>query len=229
MVKAKQRKQELDLQSESFDPYTCSEMDLHDSSSWVVVKKQRVTILLPPLPVVENILAPKARPKPVEGSLRTTVGKKCQHPDEVAPRGGIHLGGFVTSPLDFPASREPQSHHLDQLGSEKFRELLKPSKSSNGIEQIRRFSSPCSFPNGCSLIKQRLRARNLERKLETAGGLSRWLVLLGLGQFVQIFERRSVNKFQLASLTMNKLKDMGLIAVGPRRKLMHAIDCCCGP
>ncbi|OWM71225.1 hypothetical protein CDL15_Pgr011352 [Punica granatum] len=57
------------------------------------------------------------------------------------------------------------------------------------------------------------------------GGLSnRWLVLLGLGQFVQIFEGRSVNKFQLACLAMYNLKDMGAIAVDTRRKLMHTID-----
>ncbi|OVA00856.1 Sterile alpha motif domain [Macleaya cordata] len=73
---------------------------------------------------------------------------------------------------------------------------------------------------------QKMRASNLERKLEKAGGLSRWLMSLGLGQYVQMFRGRNVNdKFQLLNLTMGKLKDMGVIAVGPRRKLMHAIDC----
>ncbi|KAI3961737.1 hypothetical protein MKW92_024756 [Papaver armeniacum] len=73
---------------------------------------------------------------------------------------------------------------------------------------------------------QKMRAANLERKLEKAGGLSRWLMSLGLGQFVQMFRMRNMDdKFQLLNLNMGKLKEMGAIAVGPRRKLMHAIDC----
>ncbi|KAI3989923.1 hypothetical protein MKX01_040893 [Papaver californicum] len=73
---------------------------------------------------------------------------------------------------------------------------------------------------------QKMRAANLERKLEKAGGLSKWLISLGLGQFEQMFRMRNVDdKFQLLNLNMGKLKEMGAIAVGPRRKLMHAIDC----
>ncbi|KAI3955375.1 hypothetical protein MKW98_018476, partial [Papaver atlanticum] len=73
---------------------------------------------------------------------------------------------------------------------------------------------------------QKMRAANLERKLEKAGGLSRWLMSLGLGQFVQMIRMRNVDdKFQLLNLNMGKPKEMGAIAVGPRRKLMHVIDC----
>lgn len=223
MVKAKQRKQTPALENESLGPHT---LDPDDDGSWVIVKKQTVTILLPPLPVAEEAAALKPHPRPVNGSPGTTLGKKYHLPEEFVP--GTHPGGFVASPLHLMAPQRPQSQPPCQLGTVDSRKLQKTSKSIKGVEQMRRFSCPCSFPNGCSLVKHRLRAKNLERKLKSAGGLSRWLVSLGLGQFVQIFEHRSMGKFQLASLTMNKLKDMGAMAVGPRRKLMHAIDCCCG-
>eukprot|EP00262_Sarcandra_glabra_P009930 TRINITY_DN24764_c0_g1_i1.p1 TRINITY_DN24764_c0_g1~~TRINITY_DN24764_c0_g1_i1.p1 ORF type:complete len:329 (-),score=49.50 TRINITY_DN24764_c0_g1_i1:308-1294(-) len=79
------------------------------------------------------------------------------------------------------------------------------------------------------LLNQRMRASNLERKLEKAGGLRRWLELQGLEQFIWMFQRENIDKYQLLDLTMGKLKDMGAVAVGPRRKLIHAIDRLCQP
>ncbi|KAK4749247.1 hypothetical protein SAY87_026696 [Trapa incisa] len=225
MVKVKQKKQNPSLENEGCDLH---ETDPHGDSSWVIVKKQMITILLPPLPIVEEPAALKPRPKPVNGSPRTTSGEKCHQPEDLVPEGGISTGGFVASPLNLTAPQRPDSQPPCQLGAV---ELCKSQKTSRSLKRIwhkRRFSYPCSYPDGCALIQHRLRAQNLERKLESAGGLSRWLVSLGLGQFVRIFEHRSVSKFQLASLTMNKLKHMGAVAVGPRRKLMHALDCCCG-
>ncbi|KAI3724523.1 hypothetical protein L2E82_36306 [Cichorium intybus] len=77
--------------------------------------------------------------------------------------------------------------------------------------------------NGHMMVNTKMRALNLERKLKRAGGLDSWLVSLGVGQFVNIFKCKRVGKLQLVNLTMKKLKDMGVLAVGPRRKLMHAI------
>ncbi|KAJ4969838.1 hypothetical protein NE237_002937 [Protea cynaroides] len=113
---------------------------------------------------------------------------------------------------------------------------LKTVAAPNFSESIKQPYLPlnvCHNSVGClvrgSLQHRRMRALNLERKLQRAGGLSKWLVSQGLGQFVQIFQRKNVNKFQLVNLTMNKLKDMGADAVGPRRKLIHALDCLCQP
>ncbi|XP_043691560.1 uncharacterized protein LOC122642194 [Telopea speciosissima] len=108
-----------------------------------------------------------------------------------------------------------------------------PPTVSENIKQPFLPPNACHDAVGCvlrgSLQNRRMRALNLERKLESAGGLSKWLVMQGLGQFVQIFRRKNVNKFQLVNLTMSKLKDMGADAVGPRRKLIHALDCLCQP
>ncbi|XP_058109986.1 uncharacterized protein LOC131253149 [Magnolia sinica] len=91
------------------------------------------------------------------------------------------------------------------------------------------FERSFSCLNVGALQNQKMRALNIERKLERAGGLSRWLVSQGLGQFIPMFQRENVDKIQLLNLTMHKLKDMGADAVGPRRKLIHAIDCLCQP
>ncbi|KAK6944167.1 Sterile alpha motif domain [Dillenia turbinata] len=83
---------------------------------------------------------------------------------------------------------------------------------------------PIAFPYGAMSINRRMQASNVERKLQLAGGLNNWLISLGLDQFVRIFQGKKAHKFQLVNLTMKRLKDMGADAVGPRRKLMHAIE-----
>lgn len=83
---------------------------------------------------------------------------------------------------------------------------------------------PTNYINTVGLGDQAKRALILRKKLEKAGGLSRWLVSQGLGQFVDIFQREKVEEFHLLQLTMGTLKEMGAHAVGPRRKLIHAID-----
>ncbi|KAK9289733.1 hypothetical protein L1049_007892 [Liquidambar formosana] len=116
-----------------------------------------------------------------------------------------------------------------RVGTLKSRKLLGAFSTVKSVEQPKLYNGSTSFIDGGVLLNQGLRASNLERKIRRAGGLSRWLVSLGLEQFVRIFRGKSVNKFQLVNLTMKKLKDMGADAVGPRRKLMHAIDCLCQP
>ena len=74
-------------------------------------------------------------------------------------------------------------------------------------------------------VDRGLRARTVERKVRRAGGVVRWLESLGLGRFSGLF-----GKLHVAGLTMKKLEEMGAArAVGPRRKLIHAIDCLCHP
>ncbi|RVW96491.1 hypothetical protein CK203_029749 [Vitis vinifera] len=121
------------------------------------------------------------------------------------------------------------SDNTEGVGTFKPQRMLGPNSAAKAIKRPTLLHEPINFPIGGVLLNQRMRALNLERKLQRAGGLSRWLALLGLGQFVKIFQRRSVDKFQLINLTMKKLKDMGADAVGPRRKLIHAIDCLCQP
>ncbi|KAG0458131.1 hypothetical protein HPP92_023288 [Vanilla planifolia] len=79
------------------------------------------------------------------------------------------------------------------------------------------------------VVNRRIRARNLQRKLRQIGGLTAWLALQGLDRFAAVLERRKRCEYQLADLTMRNLKDLGMNAVGARRKLIHAIDLLCQP
>ncbi|XXG81078.1 hypothetical protein AAC387_Pa09g1797 [Persea americana] len=114
---------------------------------------------------------------------------------------------------------------LKSLAASKGRDL---PLQVNGMRDVHSFTSASCLNIG-ALQNQRIRALNVEKKLRKAGGLSMWLISQGLGQFIQMFQREKIGKLQLLNLTMGKLKDMGANAVGPRRKLMHAIDCLCQP
>lgn len=51
-----------------------------------------------------------------------------------------------------------------------------------------------------------------------------WLEELGFGKYADVFEMHEVDDEALLLLTLEDLKEMGLFAVGPRRKLYNAIQ-----
>ncbi|KAL5545637.1 hypothetical protein UlMin_005324 [Ulmus minor] len=224
--------------------------------SWVIVKKQRVTILVPALPVLDGPrhLNPE-EPSQLQALPGKRTGDESEVPNETwpriptyeernnflsaAPRKTVQLARKPSPASNFPrlteASRQNfimESRNSLPIPTLKPDRFLGVSKASKTITRPRlSLHCPGSLPSGGdgSPLNLRLRALNLERKLEKAGGLSRWLASLGLEQFVRLFQGKGLNKFQLVNLSMKKLKDMGANAVGPRRKLMHAIDCICQP
>lgn len=233
MAKPRQRHQKVDMEGGEYD--------------WVIVKKQKVTIFIPPLPVDEQpaitnpgetqliamptISATAQSPRQIKTSRllghSITDGEKSMPSspdDKVMPDNKV----IPSLPVSVP-TRPDGSHHRRRSENPRFDNHKSHMKL--GVCSASKFGSKRyrSFLDGNVLLNQSLRALNLERKLQRAGGLSRWLASLGLNQFVKIFQRKRVNKFQLVNLTMKKLKDMGANAVGPRRKLMHAIDCLCQP
>lgn len=228
-----------------------TKMDLLGEDSWVIVKKQRVTILVPPLPVTKQcqmpnpaLSQPQVVPQETINKRREVSGETCPLMDSVVEREmSASLGPKMdtlaaqkTPSAPVSTSVKPQRPHFGMesgnrggVGAFKHPRMLGPTSAAKAIKRPTVILEPSNFPIGSVLLNQRMRALNLERKLRRAGGLSRWLALLGLGQFVKIFQGKSVDKFQLINLTMKKLKDMGADAVGPRRKLIHAIDCLCQP
>lgn len=224
------------------------EVDMHGEYDWVIVKKQKVTILIPPFHVTEQ----SAMPNPGESQLlaNPAIAANAISPCSIKS----HLLRHSHSDGEKSLSSTPEKVMLDAkkiLSSQPISTIPNLSRPDGSHHRIRsenprvdnyrchrtlgfRSASKLnkksrSFLDGNVLLNQSLRALNLERKLQRAGGLSCWLASLGLDQFVKIFQGKSVNKFQLVNLTMKKLKDMGANAVGPRRKLMHAIDCFCQP
>lgn len=55
-------------------------------------------------------------------------------------------------------------------------------------------------------------------------GVRSWLNGLGLGRYIQLFEMHEVDNEVLPFLTLDDLRDMGINAVGSRRKMYNAIQ-----
>ncbi|KAL2635326.1 hypothetical protein R1flu_006805 [Riccia fluitans] len=101
-------------------------------------------------------------------------------------------------------------------------------KQEKGIDTDQ--SAQCSagkdvIPRGAELIKQNNQLAIINKRLDAAGGLRKWLLDRGLGQFVPIFDDKKIDTLTLLQITMTGLKEMGMIPVGPRRKLIHALSC----
>ncbi|KAJ7957492.1 protein bicaudal C-like 1-A-like [Quillaja saponaria] len=59
------------------------------------------------------------------------------------------------------------------------------------------------------------------RKCRTSEGVRSWLIELGLSRYSPMFEIHEVDDEVLPMLTLEDLKDMGINAVGSRRKMLH--------
>jgi len=57
-----------------------------------------------------------------------------------------------------------------------------------------------------------------------SSGVRGWLHALGLGKYSEIFELNEVDNEVLPLLTMEDLREMGVGAVGARRKMFTAIQ-----
>ncbi|KAJ3684634.1 hypothetical protein LUZ61_013798 [Rhynchospora tenuis] len=69
-----------------------------------------------------------------------------------------------------------------------------------------------------------MRLLNFERGIKEHGGIRKWLLSNGFQRFVPILEREKVGLHQLFVISMENLKKMGVTPVGPRRKLIYAIE-----
>lgn len=246
MVKPKQRKNRrapVKKQLKQRSPYA----DPPEDTDWMVVKKQRITIIIPPLPNKKHSTIPGVREAHLQEKPTTTTTRsrsprkslsqlKCPSANSASNLAVHEQQKSRSSPLEVHPSEPNITSGKPPSLSERTASANPPPLLFHRKEKEIR---PCSiskprlgmklFADSTSFLNQRMRAVYLEKKLRRAGGLENWLVSLGLTRFVRVFKMRRVGKFQLANLTMQKLKDMGTDAVGPRRKLMHAIDCLCEP
>ncbi|KAL5708935.1 hypothetical protein ACHQM5_019678 [Ranunculus cassubicifolius] len=204
-----------------------NEDDQHEEEDdWVIVKKQKVTIIIPP---------PELPIQTIRRALRTRKvlrnPRKKLHPRKRSPVISKYTSPSPTKQVTSQTFKEPP---IDVNHTNEDTTLQKPLVVPI-VPRPMCHQRPTLFfrPIGClnvgALQNRVMRASNLERKLVKAGGLNRWLMSLGLGSYVKMFHKRNVDKFQLLSMTMEKLKGIGVDAVGPRRKLIHAIDCLCQP
>ncbi|KAM7499990.1 hypothetical protein LguiA_024404 [Lonicera macranthoides] len=241
MAKPKQR------QKKSNSSPSGLQVDPQVEDDWVMVKTQKVTILIPPLPVTKQSAMPNSEESnPQTAPIKTTTNAQLhvtKQPDipqiqsVLEKENSIPLSPVNTTlpsttrvPSRQPVQQIPNLGRRTGLGNlqvDDSRFRLRAKRALGVCSASKRWRSV--IDNEGVLANHSIRALNVERKLRRAGGLRRWLASLGLDQFVRIFQGKVVGKFQLVNLTMKKLKDMGAVAVGPRRKLIHAIDCLCQP
>ncbi|KAJ9180452.1 hypothetical protein P3X46_008692 [Hevea brasiliensis] len=69
-----------------------------------------------------------------------------------------------------------------------------------------------------------LESDSRDRNCSTSEGVRTWLIELGLSRYAPVFEVHEVDDEVLPLLTLEDLKDMGINAVGSRRKLYSAIQ-----
>lgn len=213
------------------------ECELAEEDDWVVVKKQKITILVPPPSPSHprSTIPEKTEPRLVRRSSGTW--KKRQH--GLPKDKHKELSATPVTVNDSQADEIGNSSRVQEpicnpvTCPKKFEQPFLTGVNDNrkGISVHRKsVSVPRHLPVGAfNVVNRRVRALNLERRLKELGGLRRWLVSKGLDRFIKVFEREKVQKYQLVNLTMSMLKEMGTDAVGPRRKLIHAIDCLCQP
>lgn len=234
---------------------------IDEDDDWVIVKKQRITILVPPpSPAAASPQAgmPKISSKQTSltrKSRRNCNGARKKHPKQLtteksqhSPLEGIEvdcnsekaqanpsesmvhqdvprMGGEILScSLAAPVVKSEWTEHTDHAVQGLFHEDTEKATSSFG--NIYRPRLPIISSH---LTNKVMRARLLEKRVAGFGGLRNWLLTCGFGWFVEILDSEQLGMCQIVSLTMNQLKEMGLVAVGPRRKLIHAIDSLCRP
>lgn len=83
-----------------------------------------------------------------------------------------------------------------------------------------RFQSPAVVANGTTTI---ITPNSSQRGLLSAG-VSGWLQDLGLGKYSELFELNEVDTEVLPLLTFEDLREMGVDAVGARRKMFNGIQ-----
>ncbi|XP_010464917.1 PREDICTED: mediator of DNA damage checkpoint protein 1-like [Camelina sativa] len=188
-------------------------------------KATLVQTVVPSLPVIEQCTSQKTAASQPQTQLRDMV--VVTHAHTVEPEACP----------DFTSVDKPEivtgRNVTTRKGSAPRRSLQDCSKNRDRrmeIHKSRAGHKPIRFPRVmCSSVvmdNEKLRVLNLEKKVEKAGGLNQWVGSIGLGrEFERMLRGQRMNKFQMANLTMEKLKQMGALAVGPRRKLIHAICC----
>ena len=74
------------------------------------------------------------------------------------------------------------------------------------------------------LSRRRRRLGQRESSDDSGNELIAWLEGLGLGKYTRVFIRQEVDFDTLAELSADDLRDMGIVALGPRKKLAAAIS-----
>uniref|UniRef100_A0A453S4Q5 SAM domain-containing protein n=1 Tax=Aegilops tauschii subsp. strangulata TaxID=200361 RepID=A0A453S4Q5_AEGTS len=192
-----------------------------EDDDWVIVKKQRITILIPPLSPAAA--SPQAG-TPIVSSRQVSLPRMSRRNCNAATKKHPKMKGESSRSAAAPVVRSEWTKHADHAV-----EGLSHQATEKATSPLGNMYDPGLPVISSNVTNKVLRARLLQRRVARFGGLRNWLLTCGLGWFVKILDSEGIGMYQMVSLTMNQLKEMGLIAVGPRRKLIHAIDSLCKP
>ncbi|CAK8579110.1 unnamed protein product [Lathyrus sativus] len=110
-----------------------------------------------------------------------------------------------------PVKEQSPIHSMENIGIDGHRRSFKSRDHNDGID----ISGPS---------ENDVRNENGGRIRSGEDGIRIWLNGLGLGRYAPVFEVHEVDDEVLPMLTLEDLKDMGINAVGSRRKLYCAIQ-----
>ncbi|CAI9761688.1 unnamed protein product [Fraxinus pennsylvanica] len=136
--------------------------------------------------------------------------------------GGSGGGGVVDSANAFQAENENNNGEIRDFepeGSDS--PLLKEPSPVNSVENmgLQFWDRQRRESNGITQNE----VDSQDQRNEASKGVREWLIGLGLGRYAPVFEIHEVDNEVLPMLTLEDLKDMGINAVGSRRKIYSAI------
>jgi hypothetical protein len=153
------------------------------------------------------------------------AGKRWRLPN-VRLAGSIPFPSLLPHPRCVPIipatrSRKPQQHHNGGSDSPAVKppQALAEPWSSASADSGDDLVLAAAFPR-----KPRVPKAEAASQGEEVVDVAEWLWGMGMGRYVPAFEVHEVDAEVLPCLTMDDLRDMGIDAVGARRKLFCAIQ-----
>uniref|UniRef100_A0A5B7BUR7 SAM domain-containing protein n=1 Tax=Davidia involucrata TaxID=16924 RepID=A0A5B7BUR7_DAVIN len=133
---------------------------------------------------------------------------------------------FETGGSESPLKEQSPVHSIDNVALDYWRRppvrarVSESHDRDDGMPESDSRDRKCGTSGERNFVSGRERGRN--RFLDE--GVRNWLYGLGLGRYAPVFEIHEVDDEVLPMLTLEDLKDMGINAVGSRRKMYTAIQ-----
>ncbi|KAL5552572.1 hypothetical protein UlMin_039973 [Ulmus minor] len=116
----------------------------------------------------------------------------------------------------------------DDGGEEGFRDFDpdsdSPMKEQSPVHSVDFWNGQRRTSGGRGRLSESRENDAVEMPESSCGGVRSWLIELGLSRYTPVFEIHEVDDDVLPMLTLEDLKDMGINAVGSRRKMYTAIQ-----
>ncbi|KAG8048647.1 hypothetical protein GUJ93_ZPchr0009g133 [Zizania palustris] len=120
-------------------------------------------------------------------------------------------------PFQFHPSGAKPLHHQENSSSS-------PASAEDGVDDLVLAAAFPRKPRSLEADAAEAQGENAEVEAGEVVDVGQWLWGIGMGRYAAAFEAHEVDGEVLPCLTMDDLRDMGIGAVGARRKLFCAIQ-----